>query len=181
MGNLLSKDNVLLLEAAYTYAEGSFGDTQKKKGKKGKRNRHRLRGHALVEMDKLSEEDFSRMFRMSRTGFNGLLTLIEPFLPVTDVGMAELSSGSAISNSTKLAVTLRWLAGGSYLDICFAWGVSKASFFSDRGIVWPVLESIDKAIEIGLPINDIDALQKIASDFSIYSHGTQSLSVYIYK
>jgi hypothetical protein len=39
--------------------------------------------------------------------------------------MAKVSSRSHISNETKLYCTLRWLSGGSYLDICFAWGVGR--------------------------------------------------------
>jgi len=38
-------------------------------------------------------------------------------------------------------------AGGSYLDICFAWGISKTAFFSDvfeKGVVWPVLMAYQK-------------------------------------
>jgi hypothetical protein len=39
------------------------------------------------------------------------------------------SSGSAISPTARLAVTLRFLAGGSYLDLCFAWAISKSAFY----------------------------------------------------
>ena len=102
------------------------------------------------------------MFRMNRRGFENLLRLISPILHDADEAMATLSSGSKISNRTKLYATLRWLAGGSYLDICFAWGVSYASFFTTdpaKGVVWPVIEAIDVAFVIGLPAHDVNALR----------------------
>ena len=39
------------------------------------------RGHALRKVDRLSDETFSKMFRMNREGFAKLLDLISPFLP----------------------------------------------------------------------------------------------------
>jgi hypothetical protein len=38
--------------------------------------------------------------------------------------MAQRSLRSTVSKKNKLYCTLRWLAGGSYLDICLACGVS---------------------------------------------------------
>ena len=65
--------------------------------------------------------------------------------------MAELSSGSTITNRTKLHVTLRWLEGGSYLDLCFAWVVSVFSFYEI--CIWPTIDAIDQSFQIGLPLN----------------------------
>ena len=39
-----------------------------------KRNRIRNRGYAITEMEEMDEAQFRRMFRMSRTAFNVLLT-----------------------------------------------------------------------------------------------------------
>ena len=114
------------------------------------------------------------MFRMNREGFEKLLGLISPILHDTDETMAKLSSGSTISKRTKLYATLRWLAGGSYLDICFAWGISSPSFFATdpaKGVVWPVIEAIDVTFVMGLPVHDVHALKKMAAEFSTYSNG----------
>jgi hypothetical protein len=137
-------------------------------------NRHRDRGYALREVNNLSEADFSAMFRMNRASFATLLELISPFLPDGNERMARISSGSAVTKETKLYTTLRFLAGGSFHDICFAWGVAKSTFFStdeDKGILWPTIEAIDEAFTIGLPVHDIPALQKLADEFSVYSNG----------
>lgn len=134
-------------------------------------NRHLERGYALRLLDSTPDDEFHRMFRMTRSAFNALLLKVEPHMPVRDGRMARVSSGSVISNKTKLCCTLRWLAGGSYIDICWGWGVSRSSFFSETGVLWPTLEAIDTAFQIGLPINDEEALDQMASDFAHYSHG----------
>eukprot|EP01039_Chlorochromonas_danica_P011245 gene11245-12544_t len=137
-------------------------------------NRHRDRGYALTEVTQLSDNMFSTMFRMDREAFNNLLGLVSPFLPDTDEHMAIVSSGSYITKATKLYATLRYLAGGSYIDICFAWGISKASFFSTdpyRGVLWPTMEALDQTFTIGLPVHDVRALERMASEFEILSHG----------
>ena len=41
--------------------------------------------------------------------------------------------------NTKLACSLRWMAGGSYLDICFEFGVAIGSFYADGGVLWGTL------------------------------------------
>jgi hypothetical protein len=93
-------------------------------------NRRRNRQFILDEINELSDVDFRKMFRMNRSSFEKLLATIEPLLYTPNVAMARRSSGSTISKQTKLYCTLRWLSGGSYLDICIAYGVSRASFFS---------------------------------------------------
>jgi hypothetical protein len=140
-------------------------------------NRHRNRGYALNEVSLLSNCDFAKMFRMSRNGFENLLTEISPFMHDTDELKAIASSGSLISKRTKLYVTLRFLAGGSFLDLVFAWGISKSAFFSSEpeyGVVWPTLEAIDRAFKIGLPVNDEAKLQEMADEFSTYTNGLLS-------
>jgi hypothetical protein len=135
-------------------------------------NRERDRGYALREVEALSEENFMKMFRMNRAGFALLLEKVAPFIKDTDEAMAKVSSKSCITKATKLYCTLRWLAGGSYIDICFAWGIAKGSFFSTDcgGVLWPTIEAIDYAFDIGLS-TDTDSLKKMADDFCVYSHG----------
>jgi hypothetical protein len=61
---------------------------------------------------------------MKRSSFDKLYLAIESLLYTPNNSMARRSSGSSISKLTKLYCTLRWLADGSYLDICIAYGVS---------------------------------------------------------
>jgi hypothetical protein len=137
-----------------------------------KANRHRNREFILKEMAEMSDQSFRRMFRMSRVNFYKLLELIGPCMPVHNVQRAVNSSGSPITPVHKLGATLRWLAGGSYLDICTMFGISEGTFFNEeRGPLWPTIEAIDATFNIGIPFRDVDALQGISDGFSRLSHG----------
>eukprot|EP01031_Cornospumella_fuschlensis_P045526 gene45526-55718_t len=78
------------------------------------RNAHRNRGFALNEMENLRDEVFKRMFRVDRDTFAELEELLKPIIGRNEQ-KAENSSGSFISVRTRLAVTLRWLAGGHHI------------------------------------------------------------------
>jgi hypothetical protein len=93
-------------------------------------------------------------------------------MPDTNQQMAKSSSGSSIPNATKLYATLRYLAGGSFHDICFAWGIAKSSFFDpEKGVLWPAIKAIDESFFIGLPINDEMKLVQMAREFTEYTKG----------
>jgi hypothetical protein len=94
---------------------------------------------------------------------------IEPYV-ATDVFQGSRSSGSSITSTTKLAVTLRWLAGGAYQDIASLFGVSIMNFFHPRGPLWTTIDAIDKAIKLGFSLKQ-ENLRQTASEFSRYSHG----------
>jgi hypothetical protein len=122
-------------------------------------NRHRNRGYGLKEMDLLSPREFQRMFRMSRYSFDNLLHQLhddwgDSFGSDVHVMQAQRSSGDLLCMKTRLACALRWMAGGSYLDICFEFGVGQGSFYADSGVLWGNLEAIDRLFEIGVPFSD---------------------------
>ena len=117
----------------------------------------RNRGFAVNEMDNLSHVNFQRMFRLDRSSFYELRDMLVSSLAF-DSMKATASSGSAISTTTRLAVTLRWLAGASYLDLCFAWGLSKAVFYSERGVLWPTIEALDSLIHLGIDLENEESL-----------------------
>jgi hypothetical protein len=106
-------------------------------------------------MERLDPSLFQRMFRVDRPTFDEIHGKIAPFLRSRNEVKARNSSGSEIPVRTRLAITLRWLAGASYLDLCFAWGISSSSFYSRRGVLWPTISAIDKAFSMGFPINDM--------------------------
>jgi hypothetical protein len=122
-------------------------------------------------MDRSDPSVFKRMFRVDRATFNEILERIEPHMKHHNHVKAANSSGAPIVLTTRLAVTLRWLAGGSYLDLCFAWGVASSTFYHPDGVLWPTLEAIDVAFEIGFPVDDYSKLEEIASGFDEHSCG----------
>ena len=100
-----------------------------------KERRTRDRGYAINEMKELNEKDFKKMFRLNRRGFYYLLTKVKKHIePKPGVVSFDLYHDilKPISAEVKLAITLRWLAGGSYLDICFAFGIATGTFFRKK-------------------------------------------------
>jgi hypothetical protein len=91
---------------------------------------------------------FTRRLRMELKSFNKLLELIREDLEVNQ-RMAALR-GKAIIPELCLFCTVRWLAGGSYLDIVDITGISVPSFYR---IVWKTCEAIMKspALDMKLP------------------------------
>ncbi len=74
--------------------------------------------------------------------------------------------------TTRLAVSLLWLAGGNYWDICGLYGVAPGSFYSERGPLWPTLYALNEALhkEIVFDVN-VEACQKAADSLSVFSRG----------
>ena len=112
---------------------------------------------------------------MNRAVFEVLLNLVTPYFSNLNITRAMNSSGSHIPVVTRLAVSLRWLAGGSYLDLCFAWGVAASTFYHANGVLWPTLEALDKALDksfpFGFPFGDEARLEELAEGFRVHSGG----------
>jgi hypothetical protein len=96
--------------------------------------------------DKLENTDgtFGATFRMSRPAFDKLVALLHPAL-MPDILQSGNVCSSPILPELALAMTLRYLAGGSYLDIKEVYNVSKSSFYRSR----------DNVIEAILACNDL--------------------------
>jgi hypothetical protein len=122
-------------------------------------------------MDMLSDSVFKKMFHVDRPTFSELLDLISPVMIERDLQKARNSSGTPIHPKTHLAVALRWLAGGSHIDLCFAWGIGYSTFYSDQGVLWPTIEAIDAVFHIGFPMDDVEKLQQLSQRFYEQSNG----------
>lgn len=135
--------------------------------------RNRNRSYAIQEMDDLSDKEFTRMFRLNREAFYWLLNKITPLIApnASQVGNRYHCPDREITPKTRLAATMRWLGGGSYLDICFAFGVSEPSFYKESGVLWPTIAAIDTVLELGFPLNDAERLDTISKGFAAYNGG----------
>jgi hypothetical protein len=71
--------------------------------------------------------DFERSIRMKLSSFTVLLSYIRQDLLVDDVQASK--RGSPIIPELCLFCTIRYLSGGSYLDIRFMTGISVSSFY----------------------------------------------------
>ena len=133
--------------------------------------RHRNRGYALKEMEHLSDKEFQRMFRLNRRAFYWLLSKIHHDISPAASLRQRVQLERNISATIKLAVMMRWLGGGSYLDICFAFGIAVGTFYKSKGILWGTMEAVNKFLEIGFPLHDMSRLEEISEGFSEFSHG----------
>jgi hypothetical protein len=72
-----------------------------------------------------SEGIFRRCFRMDRSSFENLTVILQPLL----INPRQKRKRGIKTPHEQLAMTLRFLAGGSYLDLVIIYGVSKNTFF----------------------------------------------------
>ncbi|EEY69935.1 uncharacterized protein PITG_06473 [Phytophthora infestans T30-4] len=77
----------------------------------------------------LNENMFERTFRMTADSFSYLLGLLTPNIEVNRQQSANSSGEEPISPPLMLMTTLRYLAGGSYLDIRRTVGISGSSYY----------------------------------------------------
>jgi hypothetical protein len=107
----------------------------------------------------------NRHLRMSLSSFYKLLELIKEGLIVNN--HQANNRGGAILPEICLFCTLRWLAGGSYLDIFTFTGVSIPSFYN---IVYKTMKLIIncKELQIKLPQNEAES-QLVAEGFQSIS------------
>jgi len=116
----------------------------------------RLRQRFLTVTQHLSEEEFKTAFRMTRGTFFLLLSRLRPHL-LRNEEMAQRSSGGVVQPEVRLAITLRMLAGGSYIDQMMCWGVGRSMTFR---IFLDTIHAIMKEIEMpGLPLGNEVALR----------------------
>lgn len=86
-----------------------------------------------------------------------------------DVSMAVVSSGTLVYPQIALCATLRFLAGGPYLDIGFAYEIASKNVTT---LVWRVLEVLDSTLDnIPLPMASHDELAVIEKRFRDLSQG----------
>ena len=153
--------------------EESTSNSRKRKfdGLEKRGNERRNRSFGLSWMQTLSDREFKSAFRISRSSFNKLLGYINIDLE-RDAIQGLHSSGSIILPVARLAATLRFLAGGSFIDIAGLFGISSGSFFVCDGPIWGTVAAIDNCpfLAIIFPIDDIEKLDAIAAGFSQYSY-----------
>jgi hypothetical protein len=144
--DLLALCEILLL--TLQIEEEESGKDKKRKGPKKKRNAstfdQRLSWSVFCQKHVL-RGSFKRRLRMTKESFDKLLSFIYEDLLVKEV-MAEMRGGSIIPEIC-LYCTLRWLAGGSYLDVTDVAGISQPSFYR---VVWKTIYAIVKAPELSI-------------------------------
>ena len=105
-----------------------------------------------------------RHLRMTYSSFCRLVERIRPLIEVDD-DMASLRGGKIIPE-IHLYCTLRYLAGGSYSDICIFCGISVTSFYA---VLRRTMNAINSTLEIEFPSTKEHCV-RIAEGFENVSH-----------
>jgi hypothetical protein len=111
----------------------------------------------------LSEVEFTRAFRMSPDCFGKLLLVLRVRLE-RDERQGCRSSGGIFEPAVRLGLTLRILAGASYLDMMLTFRVAKSTVFE---LFWDTVQAIDYCMSLpALPFGNTDDLRRMAIDFT---------------
>jgi nuclease HARBI1 len=105
----------------------------------------------------LSDGQFRRMYRLPKEAFQQLANVI---------GEHRQSAGRRPGRhavDAKLSMTLRWLAGGSYLDIALAHCVSVSTFFH---VVDETVSDIDDTITLEFWYENEQYLKRVSAGFT---------------
>ena len=108
-----------------------------------------------------SPDAFAHMYRMSHKSFQKLVRILQPRIS-RDKNMAKVKTSGKGPNTSEVALhcLLRWLAGGSYLDIHISAGLSVPLFYC---IIYLCIDAILAAEDFHyeFPTN----VEKAAEDF----------------
>ena len=107
---------------------------------------------------------WKRFYRMSKDSFFELLALVRPELERDTEKGDNASFDGVVTPEQRLSITLRYLAGGAYQDICLIHGIVTSTFYD---VVKTTLIALDAcpALEISFPLYDEQGLIKLASGF----------------
>jgi hypothetical protein len=133
--------------------------------------------------DKTTDQHFRRMFRMPKESFKLLCSKIsstigiDTFRPeggIVDGPNAAMlrDVGGYIVGEVKVAISLRMLAGGSYLDLVPLFGVGKAAlyFIFDNFLHW-ILTTFSFPLPKMIRQNDWESLTALSDQFAERSNG----------
>ena len=105
----------------------------------------------------LTPAEFKRIYWMTLKTFNAVLRNIRPAImsSLASRKKARRDLGGAVAAELKLSMTLRYLAGRSYLDIYQMHGVSRTTFYDTIPLV---CSAIVEAFLLSSPVDDSVAL-----------------------
>jgi hypothetical protein len=114
-----------------------------------KPNVRRDRSSVLEFIRSKDDTWFEKSYRMPRTLFYMIHDLIRPVLETRQPDMAIRSSGSPLVAEVLLAATLRYLAGGSYIDIVDLYLLPPTCA---QKYIWKTIFAIDAVLDnLNLP------------------------------
>jgi len=83
----------------------------------------------MSELAAEGNDAFQQLYRMDYSSFLKLCSIIRPQVQVNDEMSRRRTGKDSVTVEMMLHCLLRWLAGGSYLDIKLSAGISQAAFY----------------------------------------------------
>ena len=111
---------------------------------------------------RLTEAEFKLRYRLDFDAFKELLRVIGKDLEVSNPQKAVATKGYAVDCRVKLAIALRFLAGGSPLDLRLIYYVSKSYVYD---CTWLVIDAINRHLKIEFPIDDVEKLSVLEAEW----------------
>jgi len=129
-------------------------------------NVQRDRSAVKLKILTMKDKTFKRNYRLDRPTFMKLLSQISDDLRLSP---GQLSDKANIDPLIMLAATLRFLAGGSYLDIAFGYDIGHASVYD---VFRKVLVAVDTNLDnIQFPYDSEEGLRYLEETFLKISKG----------
>ena len=120
---------------------------------------------------RLSDAEFKQRYRLAPQSFDKLLSILEPDLSVQNEKqhLNSRHGDRPIELPVRLAVALRYFAGGDPLDLKLIYCISKTQVYRT---IWQVVDSINGRLNnINFPIDDVEELKKLEAGFRAASRG----------
>ena len=118
---------------------------------------------------RLNEAQFKRRYRLTWPSFNKLLRKIDADLDVLNPKQAVKSrDGTLVDNAVKLAIGLRYLAGGDPQDLFLIYCVSLSYVYK---CIWAVVDAVNRHLVVEFPIDDRAKLARLEAEFRAQSIG----------
>ena len=112
---------------------------------------------------RLTHSEFKLRYRLDIKSFNKLADMLRKDLMVKDEHHARINKwGELIAVETKLAIGLRFVAGGDPLDLKLIYDVDKSYIYR---CVWRMVDALNKNIVVTFPLRDIEALKVLEAEF----------------
>lgn len=111
---------------------------------------------------RLTPSEFKLRYRLSAESFYELLDIIKADLDTSHSKYVIATKGSLVDPETKLAVALRFFAGGQILDIKLIYKLSMSMCYQ---CVWLVVDAINNFLPMEFPIDDVEKLKVLEAGF----------------
>ena len=147
------------------HASSAFLPPENKKRQRRQRWIHKRLNWAEHVRKLGHEHAFDRTYRMSVTAFYRLLDLLrDDLMTMNESQHGGYHDTDAVEPELIMAIGIRWLAGGSYVDIRHVYGCSVASVFRFRDLF---MEAVLNCNELDIVLPDTDEeLYSTESKFS---------------